>query len=130
MCLKVVLAMGEVLYIPSYWFHYIISQDGSIQCNARSGESKPGREEISKCGFTRRKDEKNDEVDEPQRGEEEEENEEEEKHKEQRKRDKAKYSMMREKPRKNKGHHSKGHGHGHKSKKGGKLRHRKPIPLD
>ena len=35
---KVVLAMGEVLYIPSYWFHYIVSQDASIQCNARSGK--------------------------------------------------------------------------------------------
>jgi hypothetical protein len=36
---EVVLTMGEVLYIPSYWFHYIVSQDASIQCNARSGSS-------------------------------------------------------------------------------------------
>lgn len=28
---------GEVLYIPSYWFHYIISLEYSIQCNSRSG---------------------------------------------------------------------------------------------
>lgn len=28
---------GEVLYIPSFWFHYIISLDYSIQCNSRSG---------------------------------------------------------------------------------------------
>ena len=27
---------GEILYIPSYWFHYIISLDYSIQCNSRS----------------------------------------------------------------------------------------------
>ncbi|RYH22135.1 hypothetical protein EON65_19670 [archaeon] len=48
---EVVLRMGEALYIPSYWFHYIISQDASIQCNARSGEGEQGREEIAQCGF-------------------------------------------------------------------------------
>jgi hypothetical protein len=48
---EVVLSMGEMLYIPSFWFHYIISQDASIQCNARSGESKEGKREIAKCGF-------------------------------------------------------------------------------
>ena len=25
---EVVLSMGEMLYIPSYWFHYIVSQVG------------------------------------------------------------------------------------------------------
>lgn len=112
--------MGEILYLPGYWFHYIISQDASIQCNARSGESEPGREEISKCGFTRRKDGKNDEIE----GEEEEE--EEEEHEEQSRRDKAKYSMMREKPGHNK-HRRKPKPRG---KKGEKLRHRKPVPVD
>ena len=29
--------LGEVLYIPSYWFHYIISLQKSAQCNVRSG---------------------------------------------------------------------------------------------
>ena len=28
---------GEVLYIPSFWIHYIISLKYSIQCNTRSG---------------------------------------------------------------------------------------------
>lgn len=28
---------GEVLYIPSFWFHYIVSLEYSIQCNTRSG---------------------------------------------------------------------------------------------
>ncbi len=51
---EVVLSMGELLYLPSYWFHYIISQDASIQCNARSGESTEGKEYIEKCGFSRR----------------------------------------------------------------------------
>jgi hypothetical protein len=47
--------MGEALFLPSYWFHYIISQDASIQCNARSGESSKGKDEIASCGFFRRK---------------------------------------------------------------------------
>lgn len=48
---EVMLAMGEVLYIPSYWFHYIVSHDASIQCNTRSGNGKPGRKDIEECGF-------------------------------------------------------------------------------
>jgi hypothetical protein len=28
---------GEVLYVPSFWFHYIVSLEYSIQCNSRSG---------------------------------------------------------------------------------------------
>lgn len=28
---------GEMLYIPSYWIHYIISLNYSVQCNSRSG---------------------------------------------------------------------------------------------
>lgn len=42
---------GEILYIPSYWFHYIISLDYSIQCNSRSGSppNKQGENDILKC---------------------------------------------------------------------------------
>ena len=42
---------GEVLYIPSFWFHYIISLEYSIQCNSRSGspEGEQGQNEIDKC---------------------------------------------------------------------------------
>ena len=46
-----ILRQGEVLYIPSFWFHYIISLDYSIQCNSRSG-SPPGGEgahDIESC---------------------------------------------------------------------------------
>jgi ribosomal protein L16 Arg81 hydroxylase len=46
---ELVLSSGEILYIPSFWFHYIVSQDASIQCNARSGSSSKGSEGISKC---------------------------------------------------------------------------------
>ena len=48
---EVSLMMGEVLYLPSYYFHYIISQDASIQCNSRSGNSEKGRDKIKECGF-------------------------------------------------------------------------------
>lgn len=43
--------VGEVLYIPSYWFHYIVSLDYSIQCNSRSGTPKSliGKQEIEQC---------------------------------------------------------------------------------
>ena len=42
---------GEILYIPSYWFHYIISLDYSIQCNSRSGPPPNANNEhhIHKC---------------------------------------------------------------------------------
>lgn len=42
---------GEILYIPSYWFHYIVSLTYSIQCNSRSGSPprKEGLSDIQKC---------------------------------------------------------------------------------
>jgi hypothetical protein len=42
---------GEVLYIPSYWFHYIISLQYSVQCNTRHGppESGIGKAPIEDC---------------------------------------------------------------------------------
>mmetsp|Transcript_18360 Transcript_18360/g.17679 ORF Transcript_18360/g.17679 Transcript_18360/m.17679 type:complete len:130 (+) Transcript_18360:167-556(+) len=42
---------GEVLYIPSYWFHYIVSLKYSIQCNSRSGSppNKDGQQYIEDC---------------------------------------------------------------------------------
>mmetsp|Transcript_8588 Transcript_8588/g.21512 ORF Transcript_8588/g.21512 Transcript_8588/m.21512 type:complete len:779 (+) Transcript_8588:100-2436(+) len=44
MALSTVLKAGEVLYIPSHWFHYIISLQKSAQCNVRSGVDKEGDE--------------------------------------------------------------------------------------
>jgi hypothetical protein len=35
---ETVLKEGEILFIPSYWFHYIISIQKSAQCNVRSGD--------------------------------------------------------------------------------------------
>lgn len=39
---ETVLKQGEVLYIPSHWFHYIVSLQKSAQCNVRSGVDKDG----------------------------------------------------------------------------------------
>jgi hypothetical protein len=42
---------GEVLYVPSYWFHYIISLKMSVQCNSRSGTppGRQGEQDINEC---------------------------------------------------------------------------------
>lgn len=42
---------GEVAYLPSNWFHHIISQEFNIQCIARSGHSVLGNDDIRTCGF-------------------------------------------------------------------------------
>ena len=48
---EVVLQAGDVLYIPTYWFHYIISLDLNFQCNTRSGVNKEYLRHIEQCGF-------------------------------------------------------------------------------
>jgi len=48
---EVVLQAGDVLYLPTYWFHYIISLDLNFQCNTRSGVDKKYEDEIDECGF-------------------------------------------------------------------------------
>jgi len=79
--MEVVLEAGDVLYIPAYWFHFIVSLSVrvkgatcapeqaltgqsclslhsfppplqvNIQCNARSGTPPQGGEQIASCGF-------------------------------------------------------------------------------
>jgi hypothetical protein len=46
-----VVRRGEILYIPSYWFHYMESLNYSIQCNSRFGSPKEdhGLSDIKKC---------------------------------------------------------------------------------
>mmetsp|Transcript_26518 Transcript_26518/g.26769 ORF Transcript_26518/g.26769 Transcript_26518/m.26769 type:complete len:387 (+) Transcript_26518:242-1402(+) len=46
---EVVLTPGDILYIPSFWFHSIMSLDNSIQCNARSGTATVAAHIISEC---------------------------------------------------------------------------------
>lgn len=53
---ETVLKAGEVLYVPSHWFHYIVSLQKSAQCNVRSGvhdEGTPvfgGKVDVKTCG--------------------------------------------------------------------------------
>lgn len=50
---EIVMQPGDVLYLPTNWFHYIISLELNMQCNTRSGGEKLYREEIDVCGFGR-----------------------------------------------------------------------------
>jgi len=45
MAVDTVLKAGEILYIPSHWFHYITSLQKSAQCNTRSGREFEGSKE-------------------------------------------------------------------------------------
>jgi len=48
---EIVLQAGDVLYLPTQWFHYIISLETNYQCNTRSGISSDYASFIHECGF-------------------------------------------------------------------------------
>lgn len=48
---EVVMTPGQVLYLPTEWFHYIVSLELNFQCNTRSGITKHYRQDIAQCGF-------------------------------------------------------------------------------
>ena len=48
---EVVLQAGDVLYLPTNWFHFIVSLNVNFQCNTRSGISQDYQRPIHKCGF-------------------------------------------------------------------------------
>lgn len=48
---EVVLQAGDVLYLPTSWFHHIISLDMNWQCNARSGMTDHYTREIQTCNL-------------------------------------------------------------------------------
>jgi hypothetical protein len=48
---EVVLQAGDGLYLPTYWFHFIVSLNLNYQCNARSGTTDENHQIISSCGF-------------------------------------------------------------------------------
>ena len=52
---EVVLEAGDVLYVPAFWFHFIVNLSTNTQCNTRSG-TPPSRyiEDLLKCGFDMR----------------------------------------------------------------------------
>lgn len=48
---EVVMQAGDMLYLPTNWFHYIISLDMNFQCNTRSGVNREYMRNIEDCGF-------------------------------------------------------------------------------
>lgn len=48
---QVVLQASDALFIPTYWFHFIVSLNRNYQCNARSGRTDTYSRYIDKCGF-------------------------------------------------------------------------------
>jgi hypothetical protein len=48
---EIVMQPGDVLYLPTNWFHYIISLGLNFQCNTRSGGQNLYHKEITDCGF-------------------------------------------------------------------------------
>mmetsp|Transcript_15651 Transcript_15651/g.18188 ORF Transcript_15651/g.18188 Transcript_15651/m.18188 type:complete len:516 (+) Transcript_15651:104-1651(+) len=48
---EVVLQAGDVLYLPTHWFHFIVSLNLNWQCNARSGITDEYYKIIKACGF-------------------------------------------------------------------------------
>jgi ribosomal protein L16 Arg81 hydroxylase len=48
---EVVLQAGDLMYLPTFWFHFIVTLNINYQCNSRSGESYKYASLIDKCGF-------------------------------------------------------------------------------
>lgn len=48
---EVVLTEGDVLYLPTNWFHFIENLSLNYQCNARSGTTFETTDVINACGF-------------------------------------------------------------------------------
>ena len=48
---EVVLQAGDIMYLPTSWFHFIVSLNMNYQCNARCGITYENADEITKCGF-------------------------------------------------------------------------------
>jgi hypothetical protein len=49
---EVILQPGDMLYVPTHWFHHIISLNLNYQCNCRSGRDYvPYLKKMQECGF-------------------------------------------------------------------------------
>ena len=48
---EVILQPGDAMYLPTSWFHFIVSLNLNYQCNARSGTTFENRKVIADCGF-------------------------------------------------------------------------------
>ena len=49
---EVVLDAGDAMYLPTHWFHFIVSLSINYQCNARSGTTFEYKNYIRECGFS------------------------------------------------------------------------------
>lgn len=49
---EVVMHAGDVLYLPTNWFHYIVNLSLNYQCNARSGVTDETAHFVRDCGFS------------------------------------------------------------------------------
>lgn len=48
---EVLLQAGDVLYLPTNYFHYIVNLGLNYQCNTRSGTEEAAMQTIRQCGF-------------------------------------------------------------------------------
>jgi hypothetical protein len=48
---EIITTPGDVLYLPTFWFHYIISLNVNFQCNTRSGKTDENKKVLKECGF-------------------------------------------------------------------------------
>ena len=48
---EVIMQPGDMMYLPTYWIHYIISLNVNFQCNTRSGRTSHFDKDIHDCGF-------------------------------------------------------------------------------
>lgn len=48
---EVILQAGDMMYLPTDWFHFIVSLNINFQCNSRSGTSYEYEKYMDACGF-------------------------------------------------------------------------------
>lgn len=46
---EIILQGGQLLYVPSFWFHFIVSLNVNFQCNCRSSVDMKYADRINKC---------------------------------------------------------------------------------
>ena len=49
--LELVMQAGDVLLLPTNWFHYIVQLETNFQCNAMQSKSESSDEIMHSCGF-------------------------------------------------------------------------------
>lgn len=49
---EIIFKPGDVLYVPTSWFHYIVSLNVNWQCNSRSGRDISYSPYLKKCGWS------------------------------------------------------------------------------